>query len=101
MTKKSEEFLKKRFPRIYETCLSHGLDLASDLAPVCPAAHYLMGGVKTDLKGHTSLAGLYAAGETAATGVHGANRLASNSLHIGPQARCALSNRSSLRPSGN
>jgi len=69
MTKKSEEFLKKRFPRIYETCLSHGLDLASDLAPVCPAAHYLMGGVKTDLKGHTSLAGLYAAGETAATGV--------------------------------
>src|SRR5216110_3190755 len=80
MTKKSEEFLKKRFPRIYETCLSHGLDLASDLAPVCPAAHYLMGGVKTDLKGHTSLAGLYAAGETAATGVHGANRLASNSL---------------------
>src|SRR5438132_1149784 len=64
MTKKSEEFLKKRFPRIYETCLSHGLDLASDLAPVCPAAHYLIGGVKTDLKGHTSLAGLYAAGET-------------------------------------
>jgi L-aspartate oxidase len=80
MTKKSEEFLKKRFPRIYETCASHGLDLASDMAPVCPAAHYMMGGVKTDLKGRTSLPGLYAAGETAATGVHGANRLASNSL---------------------
>jgi L-aspartate oxidase len=80
MTKKSEEFLKKRFPRIYETCSSYGLDLASDLAPVCPAAHYMMGGVKSDLWGRTSLPGLYVAGETAATGVHGANRLASNSL---------------------
>ena len=80
LTKKSEAFLRKRFPRIYETCLSYGLDLASDLAPVRPAAHYMMGGVKTDLWGRTSLPGLYAAGETAATGVHGANRLASNSL---------------------
>src|SRR5437016_5487096 len=80
MTKKTEEFLKKRFPRIYETCAGYGLDLATDMAPVCPAAHYIMGGVKTDLWGRTSLAGLYAAGETAATGVHGANRLASNSL---------------------
>ena len=80
VTKKTEEFLKKRFPRIYETCSSYGLDLATDMAPVCPAAHYMMGGVKTDLWGRTSLSGLYAAGETAATGVHGANRLASNSL---------------------
>src|SRR5216684_1033993 len=80
MTKKSEEFLKKRFPRIYETCAGYGLDLASDMAPVCPAAHYMIGGVKTDLWGRASVPGLYAAGETAATGVHGANRLASNSL---------------------
>src|SRR5499425_1377560 len=80
MTAKSKEFLEKRFPRIYSTCLSYGLDLAADLAPVCPAAHYMMGGVKTDLWGRTSVRGLYAAGETADTGVHGANRLASNSL---------------------
>src|SRR5713226_473809 len=80
MTAKSAEFLQKRFPRIYSTCLGYGLDLATDMAPVCPAAHYMMGGVKTDLWGRTSLPGLYSAGETAATGVHGANRLASNSL---------------------
>jgi L-aspartate oxidase len=80
MTAKTEEFLKKRFPRIHATCLEYGLDLATDVAPVCPAAHYMMGGVKTDLWGRTSIPGLYAAGETADTGVHGANRLASNSL---------------------
>src|SRR5215472_4460752 len=80
MTAKSTEFLQKRFPRIYSTCLSYGLDLATDMAPVCPAAHYMMGGVKTDLWGRSSVPGLYAAGETADTGVHGANRLASNSL---------------------
>jgi len=80
MTAKSEEFLRKRFPRIYESCLGYGLDLSTDMAPVCPAAHYMMGGVKTDLWGRTSIPGLYAAGEIAMTGVHGANRLASNSL---------------------
>src|SRR6202022_4110945 len=80
MTAKPEGFVEKRFPRISATCMSSGVDLASAVAPVCPAAHYMMGGVKTDLWGRTSLPGLYAAGETADTGVHGANRLASNSL---------------------
>jgi L-aspartate oxidase len=80
MTAKPKEFLEKRFPRIFATCAGYGLDLASDMAPVSPAAHFMMGGVKTDLWGRTSVPGLYAAGETAATGVHGANRLASNSL---------------------
>ncbi len=80
MTAKPKDFLEKRFPRIFATCAGYGLDLASDMAPVSPAAHFMMGGVKTDLWGRTTVPGLYAAGETAATGVHGANRLASNSL---------------------
>jgi L-aspartate oxidase len=74
------DFIRARFPRIYETCRRYGVDLATEPAPVHPAAHYAMGGVRTGLDGRTSLAGLYAAGETACTGVHGANRLASNSL---------------------
>jgi L-aspartate oxidase len=72
--------LHQRFPGISAVLAHYGLDLAQDLIPVRPAAHYLMGGIKTDLDGHTSLRGLYAAGEAACTGVHGANRLASNSL---------------------
>lgn len=72
--------LKKEFPHIYEHCREHGYDLSKDLVPVCPAAHYLMGGVKTDTFGRTNIPGLFASGEVACTGVHGANRLASNSL---------------------
>ena len=72
--------VQKRFPRIYATCMKHNIDITEDVIPVRPAAHFSIGGVRTDLNGKTSVAGLYAAGETAATGVHGANRLASNSL---------------------
>lgn len=73
-------FVSHRFPRIYETCLQYGLDLDKMPAPVRPAAHYAMGGIRTDLGGRASLPRLFAAGEAASTGVHGANRLASNSL---------------------
>jgi L-aspartate oxidase len=69
-----------RFPHIAQACRVAGLDLARDPVPVSPAAHYVMGGVETDLDGRTSVPGLFAAGEVACTGVHGANRLASNSL---------------------
>ncbi|HEY2933846.1 MAG TPA: L-aspartate oxidase [Acidobacteriota bacterium] len=80
MSGKDPAQLKNRFPRVYETCLRLGLDLTSDRIPVQPAAHYMMGGIRTDLSGACSLKNLYAAGEAACTGVHGANRLASNSL---------------------
>lgn len=71
---------EKRFPTIFASCISHGIDPTKDLIPIAPASHYASGGVRVDLNGRTSVKGLYACGETACSGVHGANRLASNSL---------------------
>jgi L-aspartate oxidase len=95
------DFVRKRFPRIHSTCLAFGFDLDRQPAPVCPAAHYAMGGVWTDLDGRTTLEGLWSAGEAACTGVHGANRLASNSLLEGVVfgARAGRSMRETARPS--
>lgn len=80
ITHKSREYLEKRFPTIFSTCLEYGIDISKDYIPIAPAEHYCMGGIRTGLYGDTSIGRFYACGESACNGIHGANRLASNSL---------------------
>jgi len=80
VTNKNKSYLEKRFPNIYRTVLDNGIDMSKECIPIKPAQHYCMGGIKTDINGCTSLKGFYSCGESACSGVHGANRLASNSL---------------------
>ena len=80
ITFKDKNYLESRFPNIYKTCLTYGIDISKDYIPVAPAEHYCMGGVKTDVFGRTKIKGFFACGEVACSGIHGANRLASNSL---------------------
>lgn len=88
VTHLASDFLRERFPHIYKTCASYDIDITKDFIPVRPAAHYCIGGVKVDLAGRTSIPGLYAAGEVSSSGLHGANRLGSNSLLEGVVYGC-------------
>jgi L-aspartate oxidase len=99
LTHLNADKVRKRFPTIYATCMQYNIDIAEELVPIRPAAHYAMGGVRTDLDGRASVPGLYGAGEVACTGVHGANRLASNSLLEGLVygARAARTMRDEMR----
>ena len=80
ITHKDADFIRNRFPMIYEKCLEEGIDMTKDWIPIYPTQHYLMGGINVDTKARTSVSGLYAVGECSHTGIHGRNRLASNSL---------------------
>jgi L-aspartate oxidase len=80
ITFKGKEYLENRFPNINKTCLSYGIDISKDMIPVAPAEHYCMGGIRADVIGRTSIKGFFTCGESACNGIHGANRLASNSL---------------------
>ncbi len=102
ITFKPRNELKERFPQIYENCLRKNIDIAVNWIPVFPVQHYFMGGIKTDINGATNIDNLYAVGESACTGVHGANRLASNSLLeclvFGARAAQAINNAAAGRP---
>ena len=103
LTTMTSEEAKKRFPNIFEACMEEGYDMTKDNVPVTPAQHYMMGGVKTDTNGVTSMKNLYAVGETACNGVHGKNRLASNSLLeslvFAKRAADTIANDTSVKPS--
>ena len=102
ITAKDKNFLEKRFPMIYDTCMKHGIDISKDYIPVAPVEHYFMGGIKVNLSSRTDIKNVYAVGECSSTGVHGANRLASNSLLeavvFGHRTAIDIENRKDLKP---